>query len=262
MYRYEKGRFQPARFEAPREVELTLVVNGRPALRLAHSPGEEVELGLGFLWLGGVFDTLEQVRWFRRAEGVLEFEVAGRAGPGVPLRTSSCGMGIVYGQRNVRELPFAALDPELPIRMHAVLRERAVEYRRTRGIHGAALFTLEGRLLHLSEDIGRHNAVDKIAGRMLLEGWSPPFALAVSGRVSAEMAQKAAAMGAVLLTSRTGATRSGLESAERHNLTVCTYVRPLGYRLNTSPGRLLVRAADEVFEAVRVQEEPGAETGG
>ncbi|HGY10543.1 MAG TPA: sufurtransferase FdhD [Oceanithermus profundus] len=262
MYRYEKGRFHPERFPSPREVELTLVVNGRPTLRLAHSPGEEVELGLGFLWLGGVFDTLDQVRWFRRAEGVLEFEVAGRAGPGVPLRTSSCGMGLVYGARAAQELPFVALDPELPVRMHAALREQAVEYRRTRGIHGAALFTPEGRLLHLSEDIGRHNAVDKIAGRILLEGWSPPFALAVSGRVSGEMAQKAAAMGAVLLTSRTGATQSGLETAERRNLTVCTYVRPLGYRLNTSPGRLLVGAADEVLEPVRVEEEPRSEPGG
>lgn len=262
MYRYEKGRFHPERFEAPREVELTLVVNGSPALRLAHSPGEEVELGLGFLWLGGVFDNLDQVRWFRRAEGVLEFEVAGRTGRGVPLRTSGCGMGLVYGERPVSELPFVALDPELPVRMHAVLRERAVEYRRTRGIHGAALFNPEGRLLHLSEDIGRHNAVDKIAGRILLEGWEPPFALAVSGRVSSEMAYKAAALGAVLLTSRTGATQSGLETAGRHNLTVCTYVRPLGYRVNTSPGRLLVRALDEVFDPVRVEKKPGSEADG
>jgi len=262
MYRYEKGRFLPQRFEAPREVELTLVVNGRPALRLAHSPGEELELGLGFLWLGGAFDTLDQVRWFRRAQEVLEFEVAGRTESGVPLRTSGCGMGIVYGQRNVGELPFVALDPELPIRMHAVLRERAVQYRRTRGIHGAALFTTEGRLLHLSEDIGRHNAVDKIAGRILLEGWKPPFALAASGRVSSEMARKAAAMGAVLLASRTGATQSGLEAAERHNLTVCTYVRPLGYRLNTSPGRLIARTADEVFDPVGVEEQPDSEADG
>jgi len=261
MYRFEKGRFVPQRFLAPRESELTLVVNGRPMLRLAHSPGEEVELGLGFLWLGGAFDTLDQVRWFQRAEEVLEFEIAGTAGPGIPLRTSSCGMGIVYGQRGVRELPFVALDPELPVRMHAILRERSVEYRRTRGIHGAALFTIDGELLHLSEDIGRHNAVDKIAGRALLEGWKPPYVLAVSGRVSGEMAHKAAALGAVLLTSRTGATQTGLEAAERRNLTVCTYVRPFGYRLVTSPGRLIVRASDEVFETVRVEEEAGTETG-
>ena len=105
--------------------------------------------------------------------------------------------------------------------------------------------------------------MDKIAGRILLEGGIPPFALAVSGRVSAEMAEKAAPMGVVLLSSRTGATRSGLDTDERHNLTVCAYVRrPLGYRLNTSPGRLIARTTDEVFDPVRVEEDPGAETGG
>jgi len=254
MYRYEKSNFIPENFDAPRESELTLVVNGRPMLRLAHSPGEEVELGLGFLWLGGAFDTLDQVRWFERAGGVLEFEVAGAAGPGVPLRTSSCGMGIVYGQRRAAELPFVAIDPNLPIHMHGLLREKAAEYRRTRGIHSAALFTSDGALLHLSEDIGRHNAVDKIAGRALLEGWKPPFALAVSGRISGEMAQKAAALGAVLLASRTGATQNGIEAAKRWNLTVCTYVRPLGYRLITAPGRLLARSP-ELFEGVGVEEE-------
>ncbi len=254
MYRYEKGRFRPQTFETPREAELTLVLNGSPLVRLAHSPGEEVELGLGFLWLAGVFDRLEQVRWLHRREGVLELEVAAPAGTGVPLRTSACGMGIVYGERGVSELPFVALEPELPVALHRQLREGAVRYRRHRGIHGAALFDAEGRLLHLAEDIGRHNAVDKLAGRALLEGWRPPFLLAVTGRISREMAHKAAALGAVLLASRTGATENGLAEAERRNLTVCTYVRPTGYRVNASPGRLLVRSGEEVLEAVRVEE--------
>ena len=254
MYRYEKGRFIEATFEAPKETELTLIVNGKPMLRLAHSPGEEVELGLGFLWLGGAFDVIEQVRWLQRKENVLEIEVAAKNGPGVPLRTSSCGMGIVYSERRVRELPFVAIDPEVPIRMHEQLRAGAVQYARTRGIHSAAIFDAAGNMLHLSEDIGRHNAIDKLAGKVLLEDWQPPFLLAVSGRVSQEMAHKAAAMGAVLLASRTGATEHGIKSAERYNLTLCTYVRRTGYRLNTSPGRLIARAASEVFDPVRVQE--------
>jgi len=254
MYRYEKGRFVEQRFEAPQETELTLVVNGKPMLRLAHSPGEEVELGLGFLWLGGVFDVIEQVRWLQRKENVLEIEVAARTGPGVPLRTSSCGAGIVYSERRVRELPFVSLDPELPIKIQQDLRQGAVQYARTRGIHGAALFDVKGNLLHLSEDIGRHNAVDKIAGKALLEGWQPPFLMAVSGRVSQEMAHKAAAMGAVLVASRTGATEYGISAASEYNLTLCTYVRRTGYRVNTSPGRLLVSAASEVFDSVGVEE--------
>ena len=261
MYRYEKGRFVPQKFAAPQESELTLVVNGKPMLRLAHSPGEEVELGLGFLWLGGVFDVIEQVRWLQRKENVLEIEVAARTGPGVPLRTSSCGAGIVYGERRVSELPFVALDPEIPIKIQDRLRRGAVQYARTRGIHGAALFDVEGNLLHLSEDIGRHNAVDKIAGKALLEGWRPPFLIAVSGRVSQEMAHKAAAMGAVLVASRTGATEYGIRAASEYNLTLCTYVRRSGYRVNTSPGRLLVAAADEVFEAVGVEKKMATEEG-
>jgi FdhD protein len=252
MYRYEKGRFVKQQFEAPKETELTLVVNGKPMLRLAHSPGEEVELGLGFLWLGGVFDHIEQVSWLQRKENVLEIEVAARGGRGVPLRTSSCGMGIVYGERRAKELPFVAIDPQMPITIQDKLRAGAVEYARTRGIHGAALFDVEGNLLHLSEDIGRHNAIDKIAGKALLEDWQAPFLIAVSGRVSQEMAQKAAAMGAVLVASRTGATENGIRAAAGYNLTLCTYVRRTGYRVNTSPGRLLVTALDENPSDARV----------
>jgi len=253
MYIYRKGRFQEQKFELPQEAELTLIVNGKPMLRLAHSPGEEVELGLGFLWLGGTFDHIEQVRWLQRKDNVLEIDIAASAGRGVPLRTSSCGMGIVYGERQVAELPFVTIAADLPIAIQDKLRQGALQYARTRGIHGAALFDINGRMLHLSEDIGRHNTIDKLAGKILLEDWRPPFLLAVSGRISEEMSHKAAAMGAVLISSRTGATQKGVSAAEKYGVTVCTYVRKLGYRINTSPGRLLASTAREVVDAVGVE---------
>jgi FdhD protein len=109
----------------------------------------------------------------------------------------------------------------------------------TRGIHGAALFDLEGRLLYLNEDIGRHNAVDRLAGYMLAEGVAPPVLVATTGRVSLEMAAKVVGMGAVLLASRTGATAPAVALANDYGLALATYVRPTGYRLYAPGGMLL-----------------------
>jgi len=133
-------------------------------------------------------------------------------------------------------LPKVPLDPELPLELMAQLRQHAVRYARTRGIHGAALFDLSGRLLYVNEDIGRHNAVDRLAGYMLLEGVRPPVLLAVTGRVSQEMAGKAIGMGAVLLASRTGATLPAVNLARHYGLALAAYVRPTGYRLYAPGG--------------------------
>ncbi|TBH21034.1 formate dehydrogenase accessory sulfurtransferase FdhD [Thermus thermamylovorans] len=243
MYEYRRGEFLPGSFELPQEGQLEIHLNGAPYLSLACSPGGEVALGLGHLWLSGVFGALEEVRYRLDLEARrLHVDLPYPPPPLRPHRYAGCAAGIGhYGSRPLQPLPPGeALDPELPLRMVAQLQEAASGYRRTRGIHGAALFDLQGRLLHVAEDIGRHNAVDRLAGWLLLEGrMGEPCLIAITGRVSEEMAAKAVALKAPLLASRTGAMDRAVALARHYRLTLACYVRQTGYRLYAAPERLV-----------------------
>ncbi|WCM39814.1 formate dehydrogenase accessory sulfurtransferase FdhD [Thermus antranikianii] len=235
MWRFEGGRFQEEAYSLPEEERFLLLVNGRPWASFSYTPGDEVYLALGHLFLSGVLSGLEGVRWLV-GEGVVAVDLPGDPERGVGVRDSGCAAGLRYGEPRLSPLPKVPLDPELPLELMAQLRQHAVRYARTRGIHGAALFDLSGRLLYVNEDIGRHNAVDRLAGYMLLEGVRPPVLLAVTGRVSQEMAGKAIGMGAVLLASRTGATLPAVNLARHYGLALAAYVRPTGYRLYAPGG--------------------------
>src|SRR5205807_151563 len=102
----------------------------------------------------------------------------------------------------------------------------AVHYKESRGIHGAALADAD-RLLVVAEDVGRHNAIDKVKGEALLQGIPTEDRILLStGRVSSEMLLKAARMGVPLVASRTSPTEMAVGLAEQLDITVCGYVRP------------------------------------
>ncbi|WP_038056605.1 formate dehydrogenase accessory sulfurtransferase FdhD [Thermus amyloliquefaciens] len=235
MWRFEGGRFLEAEFPLPEEERLLLVVNGKPWATLSYTPGDEAHLALGHLFLSGVVQSLEGVR-FWVGDGVVAVDLPHEPERGLGVRDSGCAAGFRYGEPRLAPVPRVSLEPELPQRLLAELRANASRYARTRGIHGAALFDLSGQLLYLNEDIGRHNAVDRLAGYMLLRGISPPVLVASTGRVSQEMAAKAIGMGAVLLASRTGATAPAVALARAYGLALATYVRPTGYRLYAPGG--------------------------
>jgi FdhD protein len=113
-----------------------------------------------------------------------------------------------------------------------------VHYQRSRGIHGAALADRQG-LLVVAEDVGRHNAVDKIKGEALRRGIATDDRLLLStGRISSEMLLKAARMGVPVVASRTSPTEMAVALAEQLGITVCGYVRPDG--LNIYAGDAIV----------------------
>ena len=238
MYRYKKGRFVPAEFPLPTEDELEVVLNDRVLARLAYTPGYEAALGLGYLWNQGFFQRLEDVAWGYDAERhrfCLQVERLPEAMVG--LRSSACASGLTYGRRALRRLPKATVDPELPFHLLRRLHAASRLYKKTRGIHAAALFDLKGNLLLHFEDVGRHNALDRLAGAVLLEGLEGPFTLAATGRFSREMAEKAIHLGAVVAVTRTGATDRAVRTAEAFGLTIAAYVRPTSYRVYAHPER-------------------------
>jgi formate dehydrogenase accessory protein FdhD len=162
------------------------------------------------------------------------------------ILTSGCGGGITF---RIDHRLFPRLDSRLRVRPRE-LGERmkdlfgaAVHYQRSRGIHGAALATGD-RLLLVAEDVGRHNAIDKIKGEALLQGIPTEDRLLLStGRISSEMLLKAARMGVPLVASRTSPTEMAVALAEQLGITVCGYVRPDGLNVYTGDAVVLAPPA-------------------
>ena len=227
--------------EVVREQPLTVYVNGERFLTLLCSPIGLEALVLGYLWMEKVITDLHEVAACEvssvdgRADVTLTHPVTL---PTERILTSGCGGGITF---RIDHRLFPRLQSSLrvrPAQLAARMKDlfaAAVHYRRSRGIHGAAL-TDGDRLLVVAEDVGRHNAVDKIKGEALQRGISTEDRILLStGRVSSEMLLKAARMGAPIVASRTSPTEMAVALAEQLNITVCGYVR--GDALNVYAGQ-------------------------
>jgi FdhD protein len=236
-FQLKGGRFQEVKAEVVREQPLTVYVNGERFLTLLCSPFDLEPLVLGYLWMEKVIAGLDEVA------GLSVSEVDGRADvtltrpvtlPTERILTSGCGGGITF-RIDPRLFPRVRstlkVKPEaLAARLHDLLRD-ARHYHASRGIHGAALADAD-RVLLVAEDVGRHNAVDKLKGLALLRGLPTDDRILLStGRVSSEMLLKAARMGVPLIASRTSPTEMAVALAEQLGITVAGYVRGDGLNL-------------------------------
>jgi FdhD protein len=230
--------------EVVREQPLALVVNGERFVTLLCSPIGLEALVVGYLWMEKIIADVAEIRGLEVSpvDGRAEITLAGPVTlPTERILTSGCGGGITF-RIDHRLFPrlvstLRLRPPQLAAGMKALFGA-AVHYQRSRGIHGAALFDGE-RLLVVAEDVGRHNAVDKVKGEALLRGIPTEDRVLLStGRVSSEMLLKAARMGVPLVASRTSPTEMAVALAEQLGVTVCGYVRPDG--LNLYAGDALV----------------------
>jgi FdhD protein len=242
-FQLKGGRFQEVKAEVVREQPLTVYVNGERFLTLLCSPFDLEPLVLGYLWMEKVIAGLDEVA------SLSVSEVDGRSDvtltrpvtlPTERILTSGCGGGITF-RIDPRLFPRVRstlkVKPEaLAARLHDLLRD-ARHYHASRGIHGAALADAD-RVLLVAEDVGRHNAVDKLKGLALLRGLPTDDRILLStGRVSSEMLLKAARMGVPLIASRTSPTEMAVALAEQLGITVAGYVR--GDALNLYAGEAL-----------------------
>ncbi len=226
------GRVEEVKGDVVREQPLTLYVNGQRFLTLLCSPFKLEALVVGYLWIEKVIGGLEEIRALQVSE------VDGRADvtlthpvtlPTERILTSGCGGGITF---RIDPRLFTPLRSQLrvtPGRLSARLKDlfaAAVHYHASRGIHGAAL-TDGDELLVVAEDVGRHNAVDKVKGEALLRGLPTADRILLStGRVSSEMLLKASRMAVPLVASRTSPTEMAVALAEQLGITVVGYLRP------------------------------------
>jgi FdhD protein len=218
--------------EVVREQPVTLYVDGVRFITLLCSPMNLDALVLGYLWMERVIETPGEVTRLDVSivDGRADVELAHPVTlPTERILTSGCGGGITF---RVDPRLFPRLDSRLRVPPEALaarmkdLLDACVHYKSSRGIHGAALADAD-RLLAVAEDVGRHNAVDKVKGEALLRGIPSEDGILLStGRISSEMLLKAARMRVPLVASRTSPTDMAVGLAEQLNVTVCGYLRP------------------------------------
>jgi FdhD protein len=230
------------------EEPLEIRIAGRPVAVTMRTPGHDEELALGFCLSEGLEPVAAALPDDLAANTV---EVDAPAFDPARLQrsfytTSSCGVCgkgaleavAVEAPRVESALAVAAdLLADLPERLRAAQPAFAA----TGGLHATGLFDRDGRLLCLREDVGRHNAMDKVVGRAFLDGLLPlsDAILCVSGRLSFELVQKAAVAGCPLLVAVGAPSSLAVELAADRGLTLCGFAR--GGRLNvyTEPWRVL-----------------------
>ncbi len=229
-----------------------------------RTPGDDFELAAGFLFTEGLITTRREVARITYCSGdePQEYnlvEVRLRAGASFDpdklnrnfYMTSSCGICGKASLDAVETLgcePFPALpegeemrvDPDLVGRLPDLLREAQPVFGRTGGLHAAGLFDVEGQLLGVREDVGRHNAVDKLIGNAFLKGRTPLTGriLVVSGRASFEILQKAV-MGGIPFVVAVGAPSSlAVDFARRFRMTLAGFARGRGFNVYSGGERL------------------------
>jgi FdhD protein len=230
-YTWKAWHLREVKGEVVREQPLTVYVNGQRFITLLSTPRKLDALVVGYLWLEKIIGSVDEIRRLAVSEvdGRAEVDLVRDVElPQERILTSGCGGGITF-----RIDPRIVPRVESPLRVEpARLFERmkelylqAVGYRTSRGIHGAALADPD-RLLYMAEDVGRHNAVDKVCGEALLQGVATrDRVLLHTGRVSSEMLLKGARMGTPLVVSRTSPTEMAVSLAEQLGITVVGYIR-------------------------------------
>ncbi|MET7973214.1 formate dehydrogenase accessory sulfurtransferase FdhD [Streptomyces mirabilis] len=254
--------------EEPLEIRL----NGKPLAITMRTPGDDFALAAGFLVSEGVFgraDELQNIVYCAGAtvDGSNTYNVVDvRTAPGVVLpditlernvyTTSSCGLCGKASLDAVRttarwsiddgaDAPPVRLEPALLAGLPDRLREAQRVFDRTGGLHAAALFTEDGEMLDVREDVGRHNAVDKLVGRALQRGDLPlsRTILLVSGRASFELAQKAVMAGIPVLAAVSAPSSLAVDLAAETGLTLVGFLRGPSMNVYAGEHRIALQAA-------------------
>lgn len=233
--------------EEPMEIRLA----GEALAVVMRTPGHDADLTLGFAITEGIIaspqvvadvESLGMGRWnLRLAEGVhIDPEQFKRNF----YSTSSCG---VCGKASIDAIRIAqsfpprgpVVDINTVLSLPDRLLGRQTAFHATGGLHAAAVFQPDGELRAVREDVGRHNAVDKLVGHLAAEVWPlPPLGLVVSGRVSFEIVQKAAVAGISFVCGVSAASSLAVELAEEFGMTVVGFLRDGAFTLYTGEERV------------------------
>ncbi|HEU5248661.1 MAG TPA: formate dehydrogenase accessory sulfurtransferase FdhD [Thermoanaerobaculia bacterium] len=251
--------------EEPLEIRIrpSEVVRGRPLVTTMRTPGHDEELTAGLLFAEGVVASRNDILGLDRpADPRIDPELRGNVmiatlAPDAHARGEKLERGTVMGSacgvcgktsiENVipPETPHLVSEirirPEVLFALPGRLREGQSVFSRTGGLHAAGLFDAEGHIRVLHEDIGRHNATDKVVGHILLEDGLPltESVLMVSGRAGFEIVQKAYFAGIPIVASVSAPSSLAVELADAAGLTLVGFLRERRYNVYSHPARIL-----------------------
>ncbi len=243
--------------EEPLEIELAFTRDGHRVHRTIsvtlQTPGDEDALAVGFLFAEQIITDAEAIAGVEITPNHARVELDPRVLVDLAranrrfAATSSCG---ACGKSSLADFALSFPLPTsttllTPATIHALpdkLRDAQSNFDQTGGIHAAALFDTHGTLLAHHEDIGRHNAVDKVIGSRLLAGIAPPFSdqiLFVSSRAGYEIVQKALVAGIPTLAVVGAPSSLAVELAQRHDATLIGFVRDDRFNVYTGGHRVV-----------------------
>jgi FdhD protein len=216
------------------------------------SPGSDAELALGFLLGEAIVEPSEVARISECGDDVVDVRLWPGSNPAEGWQrsfytTSSCG---ICGKASIEAVRLAAepvpngpvIESDTLSALPEALRAGQRVFERTGGLHAAGLFERSGELIILREDVGRHNAVDKVVGRAAMEGLLPlrDKLLMVSGRASFEILQKALIAGVPIVTAVSAPSSLAVRLARESNMTVVGFLREGGFNIYAGRERISV----------------------
>ncbi len=250
LWQWEKGSLIGKTGETAEEHPYTIHLNGEELVTLLASPGYQKELAAGFLFNEGIIRAPADILRCETdpAHGLIWVETAGTGSLGERFWRkrylgSGCGGSIgFYSLADVRSCQPLETDLQVSgqqvVNLARFLQTVSTEYRSTRGVHTAIVADAD-EVLVIREDIGRHNAVDKVTGKCLLDGIvTVGKLLMVSGRISSEILTKAVRMGVPVLISRAAPTALAVEYGQQLGITVIGLARGSRFQVYTHPGRI------------------------
>lgn len=240
-FNFRTGEKRKVLDEVAVEVPVNIFVGGEHFVTLLALPEFIGELGVGHLLSEGVVKSVSDVLDVRVEDNnvylsIKEGSVRAKASRVLRLITTACGSSSDYLKLlDSLDKPLVVSDAEVlgedVLKMRNLLAENTVIFKRTGGTHGAGIFALNGDIIACVEDVGRHNAVDKVIGLCALKGVDFSRTVIFStGRMSAEMVLKAARAGIPIVASLSAPLNSGVIFAERSGVTLICFVR--GNRFN------------------------------
>jgi FdhD protein len=226
-----------------------------------RTPGNDAELAVGFLFTEGIIkqqaDIVNTAYCFiacaENKENVIQVSLNERVNPDMKnternfYTTSSCGVcgkGSINAIRTVsvfsQQSNDLLIDGELLYRLPDILSHHQAVFADTGGLHASALFTITGELLLVREDVGRHNALDKLIGAALNNNWLPlnHSVLLLSGRASFELVQKAAMAGINIIAAVGAPSSLAVQLAEEFNITLVGFLRDHRFNIYSGAHRI------------------------
>lgn len=231
------------------EFPLTIRIND-DSFTVMRTPGDDRELVAGFLFTEGLIESLDDIHTLNQCEDsphVITVKTKRKSGitPRNMVITSSCGL---CGHENIPALLESLKRLDCPMKMPLDVlfripervRESQVLFSRTGGAHAAALFDTQGNLQAVREDVGRHNALDKLLGYALLAGLATgESGIFLSGRVSLELIIKVAKARVPLVAAVSAPTAAAVQAADRLGITLCGFARGNEVSVYANGGRIV-----------------------